>query len=883
MAETRTPILCGGTFFTLVLRALQDHTSARNKILENSDGLSQPEVLMGLMLVEDPSHKIPNTKQKGVMSSLSTIASNFKACNNINSTYFPFFDDDISEAFDNRVKENHDAALKDMIKFVDAFINKEIKGVKLVSALAELIAKDPTITDDTELYIRVDNTPVRKADMFNESQLNLYAFLLGTWHFIIMNRPDNRVGIATYKSWHNTDRVELNAQKPFESDLWKNSKLKVNVDTDKPKLASEVQTSNNVILGTVGTMKLSDFDPADVAKGKAYIEKVLGNEEDVSGIKTYLKKAYDKYSTLKTLMYRDEPKPFYSFYVCNNVTQRIYISRSTWRVKTYENATEDSLSECSNFIIISGTGGLGKSMMMRHLLLNSISNYKAGHRIPIFIQLKDFSEKYESLAAFIYEKFGDLGARVDFQKFTELLAQGKCLLLFDGLDEINSEVRKQFEQSLERFADRYTDNMFIISSRPSFGLSSFSRFTVLELQPFSKQQSLELVDKLEFRPDEPSIKENFRKQLDEKLWNTHQQFAENPLLLTIMLMTFEEFAEVPSKMHIFYHEAYVTLSQRHDAMKAAFKRTIRMGISADRFADYFAEFCARTYCDQKYELSEIEFDKYFNELSEKQKDLCKKTTEDFIYDLTNNMCLMFYESQKYHFIHRSFQEYFCAVYFSKQKDKNLKRIGDMFENRRMNYSDKTFDMLYDMIPERVEEYIFRPYLEELFKKCDEEDGYWTFLKELYPTIYYDNGEVDDSSDNEPNSYIYDFIISEKHIHGYAELANFPFCEEFVSREYVYLDEDWNDPEGVYSGGLIDKEDVSLDYIYEYGDPDTVGWNLEFDVDRVLDEPEKYGEFIKILYSDDFPLKEEYVQVRDYLEEMKEEQDPEGTNLFDFLG
>jgi hypothetical protein len=88
---------------------------------------------------------------------------------------------------------------------------------------------------------------------------------------------------------------------------------------------------------------------------------------------------------------------------------------------------------------------------------------------------------------------------------------------------------------------------------------------------------------------------------------------------------------------------------------------------------------------------------------------------------------------------------------------------------------------------------------------------------------------------------------------------------------------------VYSGGLIDKEDVSLDYIYEYGDPDTVGWNLEFDVDRVLDEPEKYEEFINILDSDDFPLKEEYVQVRDYLEEMKEEQDPEGTNLFDFLG
>jgi hypothetical protein len=41
-----------------------------------------------------------------------------------------------------------------MIKFVDAFINKEIKGVKLVSALAELIAKDPTILMIRNLYPR---------------------------------------------------------------------------------------------------------------------------------------------------------------------------------------------------------------------------------------------------------------------------------------------------------------------------------------------------------------------------------------------------------------------------------------------------------------------------------------------------------------------------------------------------------------------------------------------------------------------------------------------------------------------------------------------------------------------------------------------------------
>ena len=96
---------------------------------------------------------------------------------------------------------------------------------------------------------------------------------------------------------------------------------------------------------------------------------------------------------------------------------------------------------------------------------------------------------------------------------------------------------------------------------------------------------------------------------------------------------------------------------------------------------------------------------------------------------------MFYENGKYHFTHRSFQEYFCALYFSKQKDKNLKRIGDFFENKnRRHYSDQTFNMLYDMIPEKIEEYIFSPFLQSLFEMCDAENGYWTFLEKLYPMI-----------------------------------------------------------------------------------------------------------------------------------------------------
>lgn len=58
---------------------------------------------------------------------------------------------------------------------------------------------------------------------------------------------------------------------------------------------------------------------------------------------------------------------------------------------------------------------------------------------------------------------------------------------------------------------------------------------------------------------------------------------------------------------IFLWEAYIALSQKHDASKGAYKRVLKTGLTADKFADYFAEFCARSYRDEKFEFTEIMF------------------------------------------------------------------------------------------------------------------------------------------------------------------------------------------------------------------------------------------------------------------------------------
>ena len=404
----------------------------------------------------------------------------------------------------------------------------------------------------------------------------------------------------------------------------------------------------------------------------------------------------------------------------------------------------------------------------------------------------------------------------------------------------------------------------------------------INLCPFTKGQALSLIDKLNFRPDEPAIKANFRNELDNTLFRTHREFTENPLLLTIMLMTYEQFAEIPSKMHIFYREAYITLSQKHDASKGAYKRVLKTGLTADRFADYFAEFCARSYRDEKFEFTDLLFDQYFNCLHERTKELHNVTPSDFRDDLVENMCLMFYENGKYHFTHRSFQEYFCALYFSKQKDKTLKAIGDFFENKdRRHYSDKAFNMLYDMIPEKIEEYIFSPFLQSLFERCDAENGYWTFLEELYPTLCYESGDINLLIDNEPNSFIYNAIIRIQDIAATLDFDELPQDDEYLTDEWVYLDSDYESPE-FESDSLINKDDVPWEYKEYFGEPEVVGRYYEIDIEAILRNPEKHEDTIHLLESDDFPIRAEFLAVRAYMQELIDKEQAVGDDLFDLF-
>ena len=190
--------LCGGTFFTLLLQARRQRVKPSGYRKVERDGLLETDMLIGLIKIFDPDYIEPADEVKG---SFKTNTFDFKSCKLSNSLYIPLFD---TTAFDKRIKNNYSAPLKAMCEYADRFIEigtSTEKDLRLVRALLELIATDGSIADEQAFFIYGDGSEITKAGILKKSDICLQPFLLGIWHFVLVNRKDNAVGKATYDMW----------------------------------------------------------------------------------------------------------------------------------------------------------------------------------------------------------------------------------------------------------------------------------------------------------------------------------------------------------------------------------------------------------------------------------------------------------------------------------------------------------------------------------------------------------------------------------------------------------------------------------------------------------------------------------------------------------
>ena len=451
-------------------------------------------------------------------------------------------------------------------------------------------------------------------------------------------------------------------------------------------------------------------------KGKDFVkdewEKFKINTKD--SFNEYLAKSKEKYSKIKTLLYRTEPKYIYDFFE--------YPTLKKNRAENIDSKDVNNLLKISNFLIVQGGGGIGKSTFMKHLFINEL---KKEDLIPIFIELKDINNLKEdyTISDLIFNRLYNFSDEFDKKYLDYALKSGCFLFLLDGYDEIVTEKQTVFFDKLTAYADKYSNNHFIISSRPYSAFVEFQRFTILSICKLSKNQAISLIKKIDY---DEAIKNKFLKDLKATLYNKYTSFASNPLLLNIMLLTYDNYACIPGKLHLFYENAFDTLYQKHDATKGAYKRELRSKLQYDNFKQIFSYFCFISYNQGKIEFTKDEIVELLKKI---QKFGLQFDIDCYIYDLVNAICMLYMDGVNYRFTHRSFQEYFSAIFLKELTDENMQKIAlDLIKKdlyRATN--DNVFSMLFDMAQERFEQNILVPLLDEIEQDCTE-DRYDFYFK-----------------------------------------------------------------------------------------------------------------------------------------------------------
>lgn len=423
---------------------------------------------------------------------------------------------------------------------------------------------------------------------------------------------------------------------------------------------------------------------------------------------TYLQKRYEQLSLMKTLLYRNEPVRLNECYVRNSVT---FVDNDN-----YENIIEDY-----NFIkfildkkrvIISGNAGLGKSVLCKSIFLEMVSEAKGIY--PIFIELRDLNNYSNySLLEYICSELSDVKNKINTSALESLIKNGNLLLILDGFDELDFDIRNKYSKQILELSKKYKDINLLISSRPDETFKSWSQFYEVNINELDKKKAIELVSKLRY---DEILKRQFIKKIDEELYDSHKSFIGNPLLLTMMLMTFQEFAEIPQKIYLFYEQAFQTLFLKHDSLKDLYSRKLRSGMDIHEFKKVFSYFCINTHLKKEISFTEnIANEILKSALSNLGKYKVKST--DVLVDLMSNLCLLHKDGTNITFSHRSFQEYFSALYLKDlaHSDKLYSLIDKVVLSNRSNICT----MLYEMNDELVEKMWVRPKISIILSDINE--------------------------------------------------------------------------------------------------------------------------------------------------------------------
>jgi formylglycine-generating enzyme required for sulfatase activity len=274
-------------------------------------------------------------------------------------------------------------------------------------------------------------------------------------------------------------------------------------------------------------------------------------------------------------------------------------------------------------LIILGDPGCGKTTFMNYLTLclaqysiypdrypverlsvesgtngQRAANWRYGPLIPIRVDLREFAQHIpedtkQGTCSLIWQ---DICNQLTLHNMGEYsaalkksLCDGKCLVLFDGLDEVSDPARRKLvRDAVADFAHTYGDTRMIVTCRvlsytdPAWHLSDFTEVVIAPLNPLSVGQFIEswygTLARLSYIDQaQATAKTGQLRRAATRLFD----LAQNPMLLTVMAVVHTYKGTLPRERARLYNDCVELLLWNWQRQKQTGSANWELGILAE--------------------------------------------------------------------------------------------------------------------------------------------------------------------------------------------------------------------------------------------------------------------------------------------------------------
>ena len=325
-----------------------------------------------------------------------------------------------------------------------------------------------------------------------------------------------------------------------------------------------------------------------VSEAKKAYDQTQAVQKAIAASNRYVQKYEDRHGQIKIMPgLMKEPLPLESIYTAvkllDDQSRRFFVSQDTleeayresgrrgFRLGGDERLDGMDIANQKQYLMVLGSPGVGKSTFLRKLGLEALKREGLIQRecVPVFIELKELKGETLDLKQAIAKEFETCGFPAALEFTGSMLAQGKLLVLLDGLDEVPTRNFNPVIEHIEDFVDQYDKNAFVASCRIAAYTTSFHRFTDVTIAEFDDDQIEQFIQRWfnsEF-DQQAKTAQTYWELLQQDNNKAAKELAQTPLLLTFLCLVYDREQTLPNARSSLYGDALNILLKEWSAQK----------------------------------------------------------------------------------------------------------------------------------------------------------------------------------------------------------------------------------------------------------------------------------------------------------------------------